>query len=88
MTRAAVPGSAKVHRNGETKNKERSIDIKKISKVETGTGMFPGSSGTKGMLSLQPHVQAVTPVLALLITATVLTDCLDAIETWILIAAT
>ena len=61
MTRAAVPGSAKVHRNGETKNKERSIDIKKILKVETGTGMFPGSSGTKGMLSLQQHVQTVTP---------------------------
>lgn len=50
MTRIAVPGSAKVHRNGESKNKERSIDIKKILKVETGTGMFPGSSGTKGML--------------------------------------
>ena len=53
MTRAAVPGSAKVLRNGETRNKERSIDIKKILKVETGTGMFPGSSGTKGMLPLQ-----------------------------------
>ena len=53
MTRAAVPGSAKVLRNGETRNKERSIDIKKILKVETGTSMFPGSSGTKGMLPLQ-----------------------------------
>ena len=51
MSRTAVPGAAKVHRNGETKNKERSIDIKKIVKVETGTGQFPGSHGTKGILA-------------------------------------
>lgn len=56
MTRTAVPGSAKVHRNGETKNKERSIDIKKILKVETGTGMFPGSHGAKGMITKTPAV--------------------------------
>ncbi len=52
VSRSAVPGIvAKTHRNGETKNKERSIDIKKILKVETGTGQFPGSNGTKGQLS-------------------------------------
>jgi len=52
VSRSAVPGVvAKTHRNGETKNKERSIDIKKILKVETGTGQFPGSNGTKGQLS-------------------------------------
>ena len=52
MSRSAVPGVvAKTHRNGETKNKERSIDIKKILKVEIGTGQFPGSNGTKGQLS-------------------------------------
>ncbi|KAL3130535.1 hypothetical protein ABBQ38_008347 [Trebouxia sp. C0009 RCD-2024] len=53
MTRTAVPGSAKVHRNGDTKNKERSIDVKKILKVETGTGMFPGSNGAKGWEQLK-----------------------------------
>ncbi len=52
MSRSAVPGVvAKTHRNGETKNKERSIDIKKILKVEIGTSQFPGSNGTKGQLS-------------------------------------
>lgn len=71
MTRTAVPGSAKLHRNGESKNKERSIDIKKILKVETGTGMFPGSSGTKGALpsSMSNEFQSV---LALLLKSTVL----------------
>ncbi len=49
VSRSAVPGVvAKTHRNGETKNKERSIGIEKIVKVETGTGQFPGSQGTKG----------------------------------------
>ncbi len=52
VSRSAVPGVvAKTHRNGETKNKERSIDIKKILKVEIGTSQFPGSNGTKGQLS-------------------------------------
>ena len=67
MTRTAVPGAAKVHRNGETKNKERSIEVKKILKVETGTGMFPGSNGTKGIPPLQRHVQTETPVIRLLV---------------------
>lgn len=49
MSRTAVPGAAKILRNGEPKNKERSIDIKKIVKVETGNGQFPGSSNAKGM---------------------------------------
>ena len=49
MSRTAVPGAAKTHRNGEHKNKERSIDIKKIVKVETGNDQFPGSSNAKGM---------------------------------------
>ena len=84
MTRAAVPGSAKVHRNGEPKNKERSIDIKKIVKVETGTGMFPGSSGTKGMPPLQQHVQTVTPVLVLLVKTTVVKKGLVAVESLLL----
>ena len=49
VSRSAVPGvAAKTHRNGETKNKERSVDIKKILKVESGTGQFPGSNSTKG----------------------------------------
>lgn len=50
MSRSTVPGAAKIQRNGETKNKERSIDIKKIVKVEIGTGQFPGSHGTKGSI--------------------------------------
>lgn len=49
MSRSTIAGTAaKTHRNGETKNKERSVDIKKILKVETGTGQFPGSQNTKG----------------------------------------
>lgn len=49
MSRSTIAGTAaKTHRNGETKNKERSVDIKKILKVETGTGQFPGSHNTKG----------------------------------------
>ena len=49
VSRSAVPGAiVRTQRNGETKNKERSIDIKKILKVETGTAQFPGSQGTKG----------------------------------------
>lgn len=49
MSRTAVPGAAKMHRNGEPKNKERSIDIKKIVKVEGGNSQFPGSSNAKGV---------------------------------------
>lgn len=48
VSRSAVPGAAKPLRNGETRNKERSIDVKKIVKVEPGTGQFPGAHGTKG----------------------------------------
>ena len=51
VSRSAVPGATKSHRNGEAKNKERSIDVKKIVKVESGTGQFPGSNGTKGEFS-------------------------------------
>lgn len=49
MSRTAVPGAAKTHRNGEAKNKERSIDVKKIVKVEIGNSQFPGSSNAKGV---------------------------------------
>ena len=60
VSRSAVPGVvAKTHRNGETKNKERSIDIKKILKVETGTGQFPGSNGTKGQRFLVSQYQFI-----------------------------
>lgn len=52
MSRTAVPGAAKVHRNGEPKNKERSIEVKKIVKVEIGNNQFPGSTNAKGTYAM------------------------------------